>query len=173
MGDVREGSCAKVTLTYLILQEPRIPAVQSVLVLHSTEKAQLILEGEKRLLMAPDSRVLVTEFRRLKVSLPFTAHLKGVVIGEQQKRLTNIGIEQICFPIMDRQRQTVTCIPHDVSINSDTFTQGMEIMIYYAIGQKVLRKTAGSVWIFSGLYVLSLGSVLLCGVSIEEIRLGS
>ena len=169
----REGSCAKVTLTYLVLKEPRSPAVQSVRVLHSTEKTQLSLEGEQRLLMTPDSRVLVTDFRRLKGCLPFTAHLKGVVVGEPRERLTNKGAEQICFTLMDRQRRTVACIAHDVSISSDTFAEGKEIVIFYASGQEGLRKTPGSVWIFSGSYVLSLGSALLPGVSSEEIRLVS
>ena len=137
------------------------------------KKTQLSLEGGQRLLTAPDSRLLVTDFRRLKVSLPFTAHLKGVVVGEHRERLTNKGTEQICFTLMDRQRRTVACIAHDVSISSDTFTEGMEIVILYATGQEGLRKAPGSVWIFSGSYVLSLGSVLLPGVSSEEIRLGS
>ena len=140
MGDVREGSCAKVTLTYLVLKERRSPAVQSVRVLHSTEKTQLSLEGGQRLLMAPDSRLLVTDFRRLKVSLPITAHLQGVVVGEHRERLTNKGTEQICFTLMDRQRRTVAGIAHDVSISSDTFTEGMEIVFFTRLDKKAYER---------------------------------
>ena len=49
-------------------------------VLHSTEKTKLSLEKEHRLFMVLDTRSLVTDLRRLKVSLPFTGHLKGVVL---------------------------------------------------------------------------------------------
>ena len=96
-----------------------------------------------------------------------------VVVGEYRERLTTKGTEQICFTSMDRQRRTVACIAHDVSISSDTFAEGSEIVICYATGQEGLRKAPGSMWIFSGSYVLSLGSVLLLGVSSEEIRLVS
>ena len=123
--------------------------------------------------MAPDFRVLVTDFRRLKVSLPFTANLKDVVVGEHRERLTNKGTEQICFTLMDRQRRTVACIAHDVSISSDTFAEGMEIIFVYATGQEGLRKTPGRVWIGSGSYVLSLGSAVFPSVSHEAIRLVS
>ena len=87
--------------------------------------------------------------------------------------MTNKGAEQIAFTLMDRQRRTVACIAHDVSISSDTFAEGKEIVIVYASGQEGLRKTPGSVWIFSGIYVLSLGSALFPSVSSEEIRLVS
>ena len=121
--------------------------------------------------MVPDTRSLVTDFRRLKVSLPFTAHLKGVVVGERRERLTNKGAGQICFTLMDRQRRTVACIAHDVSVSQEMFTEGRELVLFYAVGQEGLRNTPGAVWIFGDSYVLSLGSVFLPGAAIEEIRL--
>ena len=121
--------------------------------------------------MVPDTRSVVTDFRHLKVSLPLTAHLRGVVVGEKRPRLTNKGAEQICFTLMDRQRRTVACTAHDVSFSSNLITEGMELVIFYAVGQEGLRKTPGSVWIFGDSYVLSLGSVVLPGVPTEEIRL--
>ena len=53
MGDVREGSCAKVTLTYLVLKEPRSPAVQSARVLHSTEQNSAELGGRAEITHGP------------------------------------------------------------------------------------------------------------------------
>ena len=123
--------------------------------------------------MVPDTLSLVIDFRRLKGSLPFTAHLKGVVVGERRERLTSKGAEQICFTLMDRQRRTVACIAHDVSVSSEMFTEGNELVMYDAVGQEGLRKTPGSVWIFSDSYVLSLGSMFLPGAPNEEIRLMS
>ena len=182
MAEGLENFCAKLMFTYLVVKEPRNPAVHSARVLHSTEKTQLSLQGEHRLVMVPDSRLLVTDFRRLKVSLPFTAHLKGIVVGETRERLTNKGDEQICFTLMDRQRRTVACIAHDVSVDSELFTEGKELVMFYAVGQEGLQKTVGqegprknpgSIWIFSDSYVLLLGSVVLPGAPNEEIRLMS
>ena len=167
-------------LTYLVVKEPRNPGVHSVRVLHSTEKTQLSLQGEHQLVMVPDSRLLVTDFRRLRVSLPFTAHLRGIVVGETWERLTNKGDDQICFTLMDRQHRSVACIAHAVSCSSELFTEGKELVVFYARGQEGLqktvgpegsRKTPGSIWIFGDSYVLSLGSVCLPGVPIEEIAL--
>ena len=104
IAEAPENNCAKLTLTYLVVKELRNTAVQSVRVLHSTEKTRLSLEGEHQLVMVPDTLSLVTDFRRLKGSLPFTAHLKGVVVGERRERLTNKRAEQVCFTLMDRQR---------------------------------------------------------------------
>ena len=71
---------------------------------------------------------------------------------------------------MDRQRRAVACIAHDVSISSDLFMEGTELVIFYAVGQEGLKKALGSVWIFGDSYVLSFGSVLLPDVPSEEIR---
>ena len=38
MDEVREGSCPKLKLTYMVVKEPRSACAQSVRVLHSTEK---------------------------------------------------------------------------------------------------------------------------------------
>ena len=171
MAEVCEHSCAKLTLTYMVVKEPRNPAVQSVRVLHNTEKTELRLEGEHRLLMVPDTRSLITDFRRLKERLPFTAHLKGVVVGEKRERITTKGAEQLCFNLMDRQRRTVACIAHDVSVSLETFKEGTELVIFYASGQEGIRKTPGNVWIYPDSYVLSLGAVVLPGVPSEEVRL--
>ena len=121
--------------------------------------------------MVPDTRAFVTDFRRLKVTLPFTAHLKGVVVGEKSDRLTNSGAEQIIFTLMDRQRRTVPCIAHNVSADPEMFTEGTELLLFYAVGTEGLKKTPGSVWIFSDSYVFSTGSISLPGAPIEEIIL--
>ena len=168
--------------TYLVVKEPRNPAVHSVRVLHSTEKTQLSLQGEHQLVMVPDSRLLVTDFRRLRVSLPFTAHLRGIVVGQKWERLTNKGDDQICFTLMDRQHRSVACIAHAVSCSSELFTEGKELVVFYARGQEGLqktvgaqssRKTPGNVWLFGDSYVLQIASVSLPGVPTEEIRLMS
>lgn len=121
--------------------------------------------------MVPDTRAFVTDFRRLKVTLPFTAHLKGVVVGEKRERLTNNGAEQISFTIMDRQHRSVPCIAHNVSASPDMFTEGTELLLFYAVGTEGLKKSPGSVWIYADSYVFSTGSIFLPGAPIEEIRL--
>ena len=164
------------------MKEPRNPGVHSVRVLHSTEKTQLSLQGEHQLVMVPDSRLLLTDFRRLRVVLPFTAHLRGIVVGQKWERLTNKGDDQICFTLMDRQHRSVACIAHAVSCSSELFTEGKELVVFYARGQEGLqktvgaqssRKTPGNVWLFGDSYVLQIASVSLPGVPTEEIRLMS
>ena len=171
LDSVSEGQCTKLKLTHMILREPRNPAVQSVRVLHSTEKSVLTLDGECRLVMNPDARSLVTDFRKLKVPLPFTAHLKGVVVGEISERVTAKGQEQIKFTLMDRQRRSVNCIAHDASVNKDIFAAGSELVIFNAIGIEGLKKAPGSVWIYGDSYVLRVGPAVLPGTPLEEVRL--
>ena len=118
-----------------------------------------------------DTRFLVTDFRRLKVTLPFTAHLKQIGVGNVTERMTNKGAEQICFSLMDRQRRTVSSIAHDVFVNKEVFAEGMELNLFYVVGQEGLRKTPGSIWIYSSSYIFSMGSIFLPGESVEEIRL--
>ena len=137
------------------------------------QKTTLTLSGEQQLRMAPDTRSLITDFRCLKVRLPFTAHLQGVVVGERRVRLTNTCAEQICFTLMDRQRRTVACIAHDVSISQETFTGGAELVLFYVVGQEWLRKAPGAVWIFHDSYVLLIKSILLPGTPIDKTHLMS
>ena len=171
MAEVPAIHCAKLMLTFVVAKEPKNVPVQSVRVLHSTHLTQLTLKGGHRLVMAPDNRSLVTDFRCLKGRLPCTGHLKGVVVGETRERMTNKGADQILFTLMDRQRRSVSCIAHDVSFDAEVFSEGQEVVIFYAVAQEDLRNTPGSVWIYGNSYVHSLGSVFLPGTASEEIRL--
>ena len=92
-------------------------------------------------------------------------------VGGTSLRLTNKGAEQICFTLMDRQRRRVSCIAHGVSISPEIFTEGKELVLFYAVGQAGLRNNPGSVWLYGDSYVLSLGSVPLPRGPIEDIRL--
>ena len=173
LDSVTAGHCPKLMLTYMILREPRNTAVQSVKVLHSTEKTVLTLHGEMRLVMTPEDRFLVTDFQKLKVQLPFTAHLKGVVVGEISERVTAKGQEQIRFTLMDRFRRSVNCIAHDTSANKDIFAVGSELVIFNAVGTEGLKKAPGSVWIYGDSYVMRVRTAVLPGLPREEIRLTS
>ena len=157
------GKIPKITLTNLVVRDPKYSAVNPVRTLHSTEKTKMTLGGHHQLHMAPDLTILVTDFRKLKGWLPFIVHLKGVVVGEKHVRYTVKGAEQICFTLMDRHRRTVPCIAHDVSFGEAMFTEGKELVIFY--GVKGLKRNPGSVFIYPSGYVLSLFTTelyLLC-----------
>ena len=116
-------------------------------------------------------RSLITDFRRLKVRLPFTAHGQGVVVGERRVRVTNKSADRVCFTLMDRHRRTVACIAHDVSIDQDIFTEGAELVPFHIVGQEGLRKAPGAVWMYHDSYVIFLRSIPLPGRATEEVLL--
>ena len=168
------ASCVKVDVSFLVVRNPRNAALpmHSVRVLHSTERTTLKIDGSVALTLVPDSRLAITDFRRLKSSLPYTVHLKGVVVGQADQRVTQKGVEQIGFSLMDRQRRSVQCLAHDVSVDPEIFTEGTEVMIFYAVAMAG-RNSEGSIWLYSDSYIMRVGRALLPGTPIEEIRIGA
>ena len=59
----------------------------------------------------------------------------------------------------------------NVSVDPEMFTEGTELLLFYAVGTEGLKKSPGSVWIYSDCYVFSTGSIFLPGAPIEEVRL--
>ena len=161
----------KLKITHLVVRKPPEYPVQSVRILHCTKRTRIVKEGEHQLVMNPTQQSLVTDFNRLKVPMPFITHLKGVVIGDIRDRLTSDDIYQISFTLMDEQNRTLTCIAHDVAFTKDFFTEGKELILFYAVGQQGSRKTPGHLRILETSYVFSTEATLEPGAPIEEICL--
>ena len=98
-----------------------------------------------------------------------------MIVGESRERLTGKGEEQICFHLMDRQRRSVACIAHGLSVDPEMFKEGQELVMFYAVGRDGFKKGPGSIWLFNSSYVLALGSFFffLPGSPIEEVTFTS